>query len=454
MQTVQAASPSNIRSVSGRWTVVCLVLLLVAGGEFTLRGPVRAIRSATQFNDFLSPYIQAKAWIGGLDPYSPQILLKLWPAEAAHFSFLPKEVANGSLVANRGIPTAYPITSLVLIAPFSALPWSLANALWLGINLALFSVMLCALVALAGFPCREPPAILLVAAALALAPFHTGIVTGNVSLVAVELSVIAIWTARRRHDLATAVLLAGAAGLKPQIGLCFLLYYLVRRRWRVFGFTLAILAFVAALGLLRMQLGHTPWLWNYRNDNRVLLETGVLGNFTLINPTRFGLINLQVALYPVLGSVQLANYLAMSVGAGLLITWLVVMRRKSTDDHRELLDLSAIAVISVLPVYHRFYDAALLVLPLCWVFVSFGKARRPAVLSLLMMLPFLVPGGTLLETMQSGARFPSVSANRWWWETLVMAHQVWMLLFLSILLLCEMTMCRYSANDELDSPSR
>jgi len=340
MRSFQEVSPSNIRSLGGKGTVLCLALLLMAGAEFILRGPVRAIRSATQFNDFLSPYIQANAWILGLDPYSPQVLLKLWPAEALHFYFLPKEVANGTLVANRGIPTAYPITALVLVAPFSLLPWNVAYALWLAINLALFSITVCVLMSLAGVSYREPAGILLMAATLALAPFHTGIVTGNVSLAAIELSVTAIWAARRRHDIAAAVLLAISAGLKPQIGLCFLLYYLVRRRWRVVGITLAMLACLAALGLLRLELGHTPWLANYLNDNHVLLETGVLGNFTSINPTRFGLINLQVALYPLLGSVRLTNVLAMSLGTIFLVVWLTGMGRRSSHDDHELLDLS------------------------------------------------------------------------------------------------------------------
>lgn len=438
MPSFQEASPANIRSLGSKWTALYLALLLVAGAEFMLRGPIRAIRTATQFNDFLSPYIQANAWMHGLDPYSPQILLKLWPAQALHFYFLTKEVANGTLVANRGIPTAYPITALVLVAPFTLLPWNVAYALWLAINLALFAVTVCVLVSLGGVSYREPAGILLVAATFALAPFHTGIVTGNVSLVAIELSVIAIWTARRRLDIATALLLVISAGLKPQIGFCFLLYYLVRRRGRVVGVALTILACLAAVGLLRLEFGHTPWLGNYLNDNHVLLETGVLGNFTSINPTRFGLINLQVVLYPLLDSVRLTNGLAMLVGAIFLVVWLAGMARTSSYDDLELLDLSAITVISLLPIYHRFYDAALLVFPLCWAIVSFRRTRVFSVISLLLMLPFLIPGGTLLETMESSGRIPSALVHRWWWEMIVMPHQVWLLLLLSVLLLYAM----------------
>jgi Glycosyltransferase family 87 len=441
MESFQDAKRSKVSGLGDKWTVLCLALLLLAGTEFVARGPVRAIQTATGFNDFLSPYIQADAFVKGLDPYSPQVLLQLWPEQALHFLFLPKEVANGSLVANRGIPTAYPITALVLIAPFTLLPWNFAYALWLALNLVLFAIMVWALVELAGFSGHlwEPRAILLLAGVLALAPFHTGIVTGNVTLVAVELSVVGIWAARRHYDIAAGVLLAVAAGLKPQIGLCFLLYYLLRRRWRLCGIAVALLACGAGLGLLRLEFGHTPWLANFLNDNHTLLETGVLGNFTSINPTRFGLINLQVALYPILGSVRVTNVVAVVTGGVLLVAWMVSVAGKEPEGDRELLELSAIAVISLLPVYHRFYDATLLVLPLCWTLMSFRRARKFAVISLLLMLPFLAPGGTLLETMEVGGSIPAGLSQHWWWDAFVMAHQVWALLFLGILLRREMS---------------
>jgi hypothetical protein len=437
MEYLPQGPRSNLRKSSDKWTLVCLVLFLIAGAEFVVRGPIRAVQSATGFNDFLAPYIQANAWTRGLDPYSPLTLLRLWPTGAAQFVFLPTEVEDGSLIARRGIPTAYPITALVLIAPLSRLPWRGAYALWLAINLALFVTMLYALVELAGFSYRSWQAILLVASTLALAPFHTGIVTANVALVVIELGVIAVWTARSRYDLLTATLLAISIGLKPQIGLCFFLYYLLRRRWNLVAITFAPLVIVAGLGLLRMRLSHTLWLSSYINDNRVLLQRGILANFTPINPLRFGLTNLQVVLYPVAGP-DFANILAASLGIILLILWAFGMHRIRHQDNLELLGLSAIVVVSLLPIYHRFYDAALLVLPLCWLFVSFRTSRILAVLSILLMLPFLVPGGTILQTLQTGGSIPDTLANRWWWQMFVMPHEVWTLLLLAILLLYEM----------------
>ena len=437
MEYLPQGPRSNLYKPGKEWTFVCLVLFLIAGAEFVVRGPVRAVQSATGFNDFLAPYIQANAWTRGLDPYSPWTLLRLWPAGAAQFVFLPKEVEDGSLIAKRGIPTAYPITALVLIAPLSRLPWRVAYGLWLTINLALFVAMLYALIALTGVSYRSWEGVLLIASTLALAPFHTGIVTANVALVVIELGVIAVWTARSRYDLLTATLLAISIGLKPQIGLCFFLYYLLRRRWNVVGITFALLALVAGLGLLRMQLSHTLWLSSYINNNRVLLQRGILANFTPINPLRFGLTNLQVVLYPVAG-LGLANILAASLGLILLTLWAVGMHRMRHHDNSDFLGISAIVVISLLPIYHRFYDAALLVLPLGWLFVSFRRSRTLAVLLILLMLPFLVPGGTILQTLQTSGSISDTIANRWWWQMFVMPHEVWTLLLLAILLLYEM----------------
>lgn len=433
MQVVSAAKHSGFRRPDAR-TIVCLVLLVLAASEFIVRGPVRAIRTGASFNDFLSPYIQAKALVHRLDPYSPEVLLRLWPPEAAHFMFLPREVGNGTLVANRGFPTAYPITALVLLAPFSILPWNIASWAWFVANLVLYVIMLRAVLELAGFFHLERRGILLLTATLALAPFHTCLATGNPTAIAVELCMIGFWQARLENDVAAAILLAISAALKPQIGLIFLFYYLLRRRGRLVVTAGVLLSFVGVVGLLWLGTNHTPWLENYVRDNRILFATGKLGSFTDLNPIRFGLINLQVALYPLIDSVQWTNDVARAVWAILLVCWLVGFALTREHENCELLELGALAVCSLLPIYHRFYDASLLVLPLCWAFVSFGKNRKLATATLLLMTPFLVPGGTILQTLQESGRLPAMLADRAWWQAFVMAHQAWVLLLLSLLL--------------------
>ena len=70
------------------WALV-LGLLLLASAEFLVRGPIRFAR-ASNFNDFISPYIQTRAWMEGVDPYSPANLVALW-AEGRRAVFVSEE---------------------------------------------------------------------------------------------------------------------------------------------------------------------------------------------------------------------------------------------------------------------------------------------------------------------------------------------------------------------------
>ena len=199
------------------WALVLGILVLLASTEFLLRGPVR-FAGNRDFNDFMSPYIQSGAWIRGTDPYSSANLVQFWPPDAKRSDFLAKDLADGSLVYKRGIPTAYPLTCFLILAPLAVLPWHIADALWLAIDLLAYAVTIVSLLSLADLR-RSPRLIyLFLAFALALAPFHTGLAAGSIVIVAVGLIAGAIWTADREHVALAGVLLALAVGLKPQIG--------------------------------------------------------------------------------------------------------------------------------------------------------------------------------------------------------------------------------------------
>jgi hypothetical protein len=416
--------------------VVLAILIVLAGAEFVWRGPARALRAEAGFNDFLSPYVQSQAWVRGSDPYSPESLVRLWPPGATRFQFLAKELADGSLTAKRGIPTAYPLSCFVLLSPVALLPWPVANLAWVLINVSLFFAMLWALASYTGLSRDRTSTLAFIAGSLALAPFHTGISDGNPAVIATELSILALWMAETDREIATGVLLALSLGLKPQISLCFWVYFLLRRRWRALAAAAAIFCLAMAIGMLRLHYSHVAWLPNYVADNQALLSRGILGDFRPLNPTRFGLLNTQLVLYPLVGTARLANALAFTMGAILLVVWAWYAGRPGSQTN--LLQLSTLAVISLLPVYHRFHDAVLLVMPLCWYSASFRSTRLYSKFGLLLFVPFLAPGGSLLETLRDTGRIPSSIAANWFWNEFVMPHAVWCLLFLAVLLLWEM----------------
>jgi len=416
--------------------VLTLGLLLLASGEFLLRGPVRFAR-AKDFNDFISPYIQTCAWAKGADPYSPGNLVALWPRDAKRFDFLRTDLADGSLVLKRGIPTAYPPTAFPLLASVAWLPWQVARKVWLAISLLIFGFTVFSLVSLKSFNWREKQTYLFIALALALVPFHTGLAAGSIAIVAVGFCALAVLAADRQWNIAAAVLFGIAVGLKPQIGLPFLFYYLLRRRWLVVSTSAALLLILAGSAVFHLAMNHTPWLDNYRYDNRILFARGSLGDFTESDHIRFSLVNLQVLLYTFVPDRAGANIAALVITAVLGLLWLLLLHRRA-DNHDQLLELATLTVLSLLPVYHRLYDASLLIFPLAWCLAELRKSQKELAKGILVLiLVFLVPGGSALEQFQHTSHLVALQ-HSWWWTHIVMPHQVWALLSLSVLLLMAM----------------
>jgi hypothetical protein len=413
-----------------------ILLVLLAACEFIVRGPVRFLR-AKDFNDFIPPYTQSKALLKGMDPYSPEVLVRLWPDDTHPPSFLARDLAEGSLITKRGIPTAYPLTCLFLIASLAVLPWPVAYYAWLVISVCLTFGLIWSLLLRAGFGREDWRSYAFVAFSLALAPLHTGLAAGSIVIVAVALCGIAVSADQPRNEIISGVFLGLSICLKPQIGLPFLAYYLLRRRWRLSGVAASVVLTTAIFAMTRLAISGTPWIQNYRMDNKVLLSTGILSDFTERNPIRFSLINLQVLLYAIRHQPGLANAFALGLSALLSGIWVfLVLHNRALD---ALLPVSAIAVLSLFPVYHRMYDAFLLIFPLCWAFRELSSAKKqPALGALLLILPFLVPGGSALEQLQASGRIPGTISHSWYWVCIVMPHQIWFLLLLSVLLLAGM----------------
>jgi hypothetical protein len=418
------------QSMSAKWrSIVIVALLLAAAGEFTVRGPLRALREPA-WNDFLSPYIQARAWEHGKDPYSTRSVISLWPSGNRRPTWVEPESASGVLEARRGIPSPYPLSTLVVISPFTLFPWTIALSVWIAVSV--LSVVLSAFAMLSICACRigDLRSQLFLIALFALAPLHTGLGTANPAILAVSLTVLTVWAAQRDKKIAAGLLLALAICVKPTVAGGLLLYYLIRRQWKVAGVACGIVAIVAVLGVSRLAFAGAPWLASYIESTRRMFSTGSLDDFTGADAIRLNMVNAQVLFYAVLRSAPLADHLAKLLGAGFLGCWLWLSHQRRTASG--LLEISAISVLSLIPLYHRFYDASLLIWPLAWVLLRVHK-RSTIFLVLLAIAPFLVPGAVLLS--EAAGRLPSTITSSWWWNTLLLPHEVWALILLTVLLL-------------------
>jgi hypothetical protein len=382
--------------------------------------------------------------MNGMDPYNPANVVKFWPTDERRPDFVVKDLSDGSLVLKTGIPTAYPPMCFLLLAPLSVPPWRIAQPLWMVISLMAFALTALSLASLIGLHLYEKRTYLFLAVALALAPFHTGLATGSIAILSVGASAMAVWAAKHRWNLSAGALVALAVGLKPQIGLPFLVYYILRRRWSIVGVALLVVGILMGVTILRLTASHTPWLQNYEHDNEVLFTSGSLGDFTDKNPLRFGLVNLQVLLYTFVPNRSFVNALAFAVGAAMGLIWLLLARRYGNGQD-EILELSTLLILSLLPIYHRLYDASLLIFPLAWSVATLsGHLKAFAKATLISILAFLIPGGSALEQLQQTSHFDAVLHSPWWTK-FVMPYQIWILLGLSAVLLRAMLLSHNEA---------
>jgi hypothetical protein len=434
----QGYEPSTIRNLR----ILVWILLLLAGAEFVFRGPLRFLRNPTNWNDLSQNYTASRLWLKGQNPSDPKNFVALWKQEGR------------SRLELTDIRThlAPPLGGLVVLAPVAAFPWKIARILWLVILLISFAATVWALTLVGGFRWDELRTLGFIAACLALAPFHTGLAAGNTTILVIGACAVAIWAARHRHDVAAGVLFGVACSLKPQIGAFLVLYYLVRRRWQLFVTAAASTLGLALFAALYLWFWGTSWLQDYLHNARGFVTANHIDDFSSANPIRFTLINLQVPFFAITGHSASANLLAFAVGGLLVCTWIYWITR-GNDHVPELLSLATISIIALLPVYHRFYDAALLVVPLCWGMTwcmtqSPGGLRTTVKIALLLTAAFLVPGTAFLQQLALHGRISDAVKNSWWWNCVVMPHETWALLLLCLVLLYEIKLAVSGKHEE------
>ena len=403
-----------------------ILLLVLAATEFVIRGPLRYLQippSGSTWSDITQIYVPSRAWVKGENPYDPDTFMALY------------HEATNSVVDRVSFRShsPHPLTTLVVFSPIAWLPWPVARVLW---GILLSAIVLPALLALGsllgiGSSNRR---IAFAAAALAMAPLHTGIAVGNVSVMAIALCAISLWASLRRKESLAGTLIALAGCLKPQIGALFLLYYLLRKRWQVAWIATAVGGAVFILGTARLELAGIFW-WRDFWRNAGLMEHNRLMDFADAGSIRFTMINLQVVLYGLLPSSRFANAGAVLVGMGLWGQWAFSVLRTAVK-RSELLMVSAFITIGLLPSYHRNYDAFLIIFPLCWTLSTEALGyRRSRVVALVTMAPFLVPGPMLLQSLVNKGIVSRTAATSWWWNDFVMPHQTWLIVILSMVLL-------------------
>jgi Glycosyltransferase family 87 len=362
--------------------------------------------------DFQAVFVASRALLHHANPYQsshilPELHSLVQPGDAIANS--PRQMQVALLCIN--LPT-----TLCLIAPLALLPWPAAHLLWMVLTAFLFLFAsylawdLCADFA----PLASGIAIGILAADSIL--LLTG---GNTAGIVISLTLIAVWCLLRARSAWLGVLCLGIAlAIKPQdAGLVWLYFLLAGGIFRKRALqTLLVLSALWLPSVLWMSSIATAWPTELRANLLLAASKGQLNDPGPSSVTHLSLdmpIDLQTVFSVFRDSPHFYNLAAYILCGLLLIVWIVVTVRTRQAGTAPLLALGAIAPLSLLPTYHRLYDAPLLLLAvpaLSVLWARKGLIRKSALA--IMALAFVCTGDfplIMLGTLTKGLHFSATS---------------------------------------------
>jgi riboflavin transporter FmnP len=344
-----------------------LYLMMLGGVMFLLLGVVLENTVPGPMSDFKAIYYAARCVIHHSDPYKDGEILKEYRADGGEFPADP----NIAQSVRRAVLTCINLpTSLFLVAPFALLPWGPAHALWM---IGMAACLLLAAYLMWNLSAGFEPVIAGALIGFVLANSEVLTIIGNAAGIVIGLCLVAVWCfVKRRFEMVGVLCLALSLTFKPHdAGFVWLYFLLVGGVFRKRA--LQALAVTAVLCLPAvLWVGHVSPHWMVELHNN-LAATSARGDLNDPGPTSMGahtlgmVVSLQTVTSLWRDEPGFYNVAAYLIAGPLILIWIAVTLRRRFTMERGWLALAAIAALSLLPVYHRIYDAKLLLLtvPAC-----------------------------------------------------------------------------------------
>ncbi len=383
-----------------------LLCLALSGAIFIAWGSVIAMNSYSGMGAFKAVFYGARCLMRHSDPYNPNVMVALYNAEGGT---LPSDPAE-ALLFRRGMLVCVNLpTSLFLIAPLALLPWSVASYVWMVLNAA--SLLLAALLIwnVAEKHALKPATFLI---CLLLCNAEIVFALGNLAGIVVSLCVTAVWCfLEDRFVHVGAVCLAFSLVLKPHDAVLVWLYFLLvggvyRKRALE---TLGIAAALALPSILWVAHVSPHWMQELSSNLGALSTHGSVndpGPDSLTFHSADTVISLQSAFSLFRDDPRFYNSASYLICGFLLTAGAIRVLKSRFTRQNAWIALAGIAALAMLPVYHRAYDAKLLLLavPACALLWSEGGHLK-WIAGLLTTLAVLctadVPATILLVIMKS-----------------------------------------------------
>jgi hypothetical protein len=370
-------------------------------------------------SDFSELYASSWLWCQGQNPYQPVL------ATAARQHVVG---ASGEIFLIN-VPTA-----LVLIAPFTLLPWSWANLLFLMLGIAGLGATIFFILRLQGRSSWRLGTVFLIVFILSFSPLRIAFQWGNIALLVLPLSVLAIVLAEHRHEWQAGFLLGLAVCLKPQLGVWLGAYYLLRGRFRIVASSLAISLFITALFFLH-PIPYRSLMGSYRSNLRHWFAPGRPYGFTEGSAPSL-LLGTQGIFYQITHTVVASSWTAHILFLSGAVAWGILMWRFG-DRIPSALSIAALSALSFLSLYHSMPDASVLILSLCDAFpASLLNWTRNQKLTCVLLFLMMLPQRSIFVFLNHHLHTSIIKS--WWWDVFFARYFVWLLLALSVTLLLRM----------------
>ena len=326
--------------------------------------------------DFGSIYFGAQYVIRHEDPYDPETQLSQFGAEGERLM----EKGHSVTAMQVNLPT-----TLLVISPLARLPWPVAQKLW---SVTMATVLLVAAYLIwdiAGSYSAIAGWIL----CFMLLNCEVLFLLGNIAGFSVCICVISTWCfLKERFAIAGVLLLAVSLALKPHdAGLVWLYFLLVGGHQRMRALqALAITGILASLAVIWITPVSPHWVHELHKNLEIASLSGGTSDPSPagITTRTFGsIIDLQNSIAIFRSTPQFYNTASYLIAGFPILVWILALVRRRLTPKAALLALAAISVLTMLPVYHRPYDAKLLMLtvPACAMLWSEkGRFRRTALI--------------------------------------------------------------------------
>ncbi len=336
-----------------------LYLMLLGTAAFLLFGVVLMIAKQDSVEDFRTAYYRGTCLLQHCDPYSEADIRNIYTRAGGPLSSSDRT----RLVETRNIylPTEFPF-----LVPLALLPFHAAEAFWIALIAGSF---ICASYAIGRLGAIDAPIISAALVAFCLSNSASLLYFANPAGFVVPFTVLsACFFIREKFVWAGIVFLAASLAFKPHDSALVWLYFLLARgTYRKHALqTLAVATAISLPAVLWVTQLSPHWVQEMSSNILALSIPGSVSDPSLPHGT-CGLTNLQTItsfFWPDPHSYNFASYL---ICAPLFLVWGFITLRSRPSAMTVWLALASVSALSMLPVYHRQYDAKLILLaiPAC-----------------------------------------------------------------------------------------